>query len=100
MISDPVMYYAYIGGKVSGAGIAVGVEEKQRIVNPGQTAAGHRPVHNIVMDLSRVHIVDILRIIYASDRFPHTHKLACMNRTILGVFFYLAILHALLDHWV
>ena len=84
VVADSVMYHAHVGRKVSRAGIAIRVEKEQRIVDTEQPAAGQRPIYNIVMNLRRSHIVDVLRVIYAADCFPHTHKLTCLNRNHEG----------------
>ena len=76
MIADSVVYDPYVGRKIRRAGATVRIKEKEGMVNPRQPPAGHGPIYNVIMDVSWSHIVDVLGIVAASHRFPHTNKLA------------------------
>lgn len=75
MIADAVVDHADLAREVGGAAVAVGIEKEQRFVNACQPAAVQRPVHDIVMLLCRGHVIDVLRVVAAADRFPHAHEL-------------------------
>ena len=55
------------------------------MVNALEPAACHRPIHNIVMDIGRCHIIYILRVVTASDGFSHTDKLALLSDNVAYV---------------
>ena len=78
MVSDPVMYYPDSCRKICRAGVAVGIEEKKRLIHALQPAAVQSPVHDVVMLLGGRHVVDVLGIVLASDGFPHAYKLPCV----------------------
>lgn len=75
MIADAVVDHADLAREVGGAAVAVGIEKEQRFVNAYQPAAVQRPVDDVVMLLCRGHVVDVLRVVAAADRFPHAHEL-------------------------
>lgn len=75
MVADPVVDHAYIGREVGRAGGAVGVVEEQGAVHADQAASGQRPVHDIVMLLSRRHVIYVLAVVFAANGFPHADEL-------------------------
>jgi len=79
MISYTVVNDAYTGWKVRGTCAAVRVEKEKRMVHTLQPASRQRPVHNIIVLLSRSHVVDILGIILTAYSFTHADKLLGMN---------------------
>lgn len=79
MIPNPVMYDADPGRKIGGAGLAVGVEEKEGIIHSEQSSSGQCPVHDFIMLLCGRHIVDVLRVVTAADGFPHADELLGVN---------------------
>ena len=78
MIAYPVMYNPDPCWKVCRAGVAVGIEEEQRLVLPLKPASVQSPVHDVIVLLGRCHIVDILGIVLSAYGFAHAHELPCM----------------------
>lgn len=63
-------------GEIISAHRAVRVVIKQRIANGTQRICRQNPVRNLVMDILRVHIVDILRVVCSINEFLHAGELA------------------------
>ena len=76
MIADAVVDHADSCRKVGRTAVAVRVEKEQRFIHACQPAAVQRPVHDVVVFLRGRHIVDILRVVPAADRFLHADKLS------------------------
>ncbi len=55
---------------------AVWVVIKQRIANGTKCICRQNPVRNLVMDILRVHIVDILRVVCPANKFLQAGELA------------------------
>ena len=78
MVAYPVMYNSNPCGKVCRAGITVGIEEEQRLVYALKPASVQSPVHDVIVFLSRSHVVYILGVILSAYGFAHTHELPCV----------------------
>ena len=62
-------------GKFGPAGVRKGIEKPQRIPEPRQAVARHRPIRDGVVDVRRAHIVDVLRIVGPPLRLARTDEL-------------------------
>lgn len=78
MIVYAIVYHADSRRKIRRASRVIRIMKEQRMVNSRQPSAGYRPVRDIVMLLSRRHVIDVLRIISSTYRLPHTCELTAL----------------------
>ena len=64
------------GWEVIRAGRTVWIEVEQAVSNAGEHIAGHYSIGNLVVNLLRIHIVNVLRIVLPADSSHHAGKLA------------------------
>ena len=86
MLVHPVVKNPYSSRrKIRGTAVTVWVEEKQAISHGRASVACQCPIRNIIMYLFGLHVINILRIVYASYRGFHASKLARLLNDIAHI---------------
>jgi hypothetical protein len=85
MVTDPVLYYTDVSWKIGWTLRIIRVEIKERITDGSKSASAQRPVDNTVLLICRIHVVDILGIIYSADRFTHADKLTRLSQDVSDI---------------
>ena len=79
MVAYTIMNDPDLGREIGGTGLTVWIEKEQGIVDAKEPAARQRPIHNFVMLFCGRHVVDVLRVVTATDRLPHADKLLSVH---------------------